>query len=143
MGPEAAEILLVEDNDEDAELTTRALHRHKLTHRLHRVIDGAEAVDFLFGAGETAPPATPPRVILLDLKLPKVSGMDVLRRLKRDDKLKTVPVVILTSSKEDVDLQEAYAIGVNSYVVKPVDFAKFVEAVEQLGRYWAQLNERP
>jgi two-component system, response regulator len=143
MGPEAAEILLVEDSDEDAELTTRALHRHKLTHRLRRVVDGAEAVDFLFGGGGTAPPGPPPHVILLDLKLPKLSGMEVLRRLKRDDKLKTVPVVILTSSREDVDLREAYAIGVNSYVVKPVGFAEFVEAVEQLGRYWTRLNERP
>jgi two-component system response regulator len=137
------EILLVEDNDEDAELTTRALRKRKLTNRLHRVSDGAEAIDFLFGTGayRTSEPKSPPRVILLDLKLPKVDGLEVLRKLKNDDTLKTVPIVILTSSKEDRDLAEAYRLGVNSYIVKPVDFDQFVNVVEQLGMYWVLLNE--
>ena len=142
---DAVEILLVEDSDEDAELTTRALKKHKLTNHLHRVADGAEAIDFLFGTGAHAARngARAPRVILLDLKLPKIDGMEVLRRLKADPALKTIPVVVLTSSKEDRDLHEAYALGVNSYIVKPVEFDKFVQAVEQLGLYWTLLNERP
>jgi two-component system, response regulator len=139
------EILLVEDSDEDAELTTRALKKRKLTNHLHRVADGAEAIDFLFGTGAyTARTGCPsPRVVLLDLKLPKLDGMEVLRKLKADPVLKAIPVVVLTSSKEDRDLEEAYSLGVNSYIVKPVEFDKFVEAVEQLGLYWALLNERP
>ena len=139
------EILLVEDSDEDAELATRALRKHKLTNHLHRVADGAEAVDFLFrrGAYAARSDAAAPRVILLDLKLPKLDGMEVLRKLKADPALKAVPVVVLTSSKEDRDLEEAYRLGVNSYIVKPVEFDKFVQAVEQLGLYWALLNERP
>ncbi len=142
---DAVEILLVEDSDEDAELTTRALKKRKLTNHLHRVADGAEAVEFLFGTGAYAARngAIAPRVILLDLKLPKVDGMEVLRRLKGDSALKAIPVVVLTSSKEDRDLQEAYQLGANSYIVKPVEFDKFVQAVEQLGLYWALLNERP
>jgi two-component system response regulator len=145
MDLDAVEILLVEDSDEDAELATRALKKHKLTNHLHRVADGAEAVDFLFGVGAyAARNGTPaPRVILLDLKLPKLDGMDVLRRIKADATLRTVPVVVLTSSKEDRDLQEAYKLGVNSYIVKPVQFDKFVQAVEQLGLYWTLLNQRP
>lgn len=139
MDLDAVEILLVEDSDEDTELTTRALKKHHLTNRLHRVGDGAAALDILFG-----PTAhIVPRVILLDLKLPKVDGMEILRKLKADDVLKTVPVVVLTSSKEDRDLEEAYKLGVNSYIVKPVEFDKFVQAVEQLGMYWTLLNERP
>jgi two-component system response regulator len=142
---DVVEILLVEDSDEDAELTMRALKKHKLTNHLHRVADGAEAVDYLFGTGTDAARTggSAPRVILLDLKLPKIDGMEVLRRLKGDPALKTIPVVVLTSSKEDRDLQEAYALGVNSYIVKPVEFDKFVKAVEQLGMYWALLNARP
>jgi two-component system response regulator len=142
---DAVEILLVEDSDEDAELTTRALKKHKLTNHLHRVVDGAEAVDFLFGTGAYAARngTLAPRVILLDLKLPKLDGMGVLRRIKADATLRTVPVVVLTSSKEDRDLQEAYKLGVNSYIVKPVQFDKFVQAVEQLGLYWTLLNQRP
>jgi two-component system response regulator len=145
MDLDAVEILLVEDTDEDAELTARALRKHKLTNHMHRVTDGAEAIDFLFGTGAYAgrSRSTPPRVILLDLKLPKVDGMEVLRRIKADASLKTTPVVVLTSSKEDRDLDEAYLLGVNSYIVKPVGFEKFVQAVEQLGLYWTLLNERP
>jgi two-component system response regulator len=138
------EILLIEDNDEDAELTTRALRKNKLTNRLHRLVDGAEALDYLFGSADHVRDASPaPKVILLDLKLPKVDGLEILRRLKQDKTLQAVPVVVLTSSREDRDLQEAYRLGVNSYIVKPVEFDKFVHAVEQLGMYWALLNERP
>jgi two-component system response regulator len=145
MDLDAVEILLVEDSDEDAELATRALRKRKLTNHLHRVADGAEAIDFLFGTGMYAARSrsTAPRVILLDLKLPKVDGLQVLRRLKADPTLGTIPVVILTSSKENRDLQEAYRLGANSYIVKPVEFDKFVQAVEQLGLYWTLLNERP
>jgi CheY-like chemotaxis protein len=140
---DAVEILLVEDSDEDAELTTRALRKHKLTNHLHRVADGAAALDFLFGRGTYSPRngRPPPRVILLDLKLPKVDGMEVLRTLKADPELKSIAVVVLTSSREDRDLHAAYALGANSYIVKPVEFEKFVQAVEQLGLYWTLLNE--
>jgi CheY-like chemotaxis protein len=142
---DAVEILLVEDSDEDAELTIRALKRQKLTNQLHRVTDGAAALEFLFGTGEYASRKTdpPPRVVLLDLKLPKVDGMEVLTRLKEDPLLKKIPVVVLTSSREDRDLKRAYELGVNSYIVKPVEFDKFVKAVEQLGFYWALLNTQP
>ena len=142
MDLDAVEILLVEDSDEDAELTTRALRRHKLTHQMHRVSDGAEALEFLFATGQYSSRSAdrPPRVVLLDLKLPKVSGMEVLRKLKHDPRTRSVPVVVLTSSNEDRDLHEAYQLGANSYIVKPVEFDKFVNAVEQLGLYWALLN---
>jgi two-component system response regulator len=139
----AVEILLVEDSDEDAELTTRALQRQKLGNQLHRVADGAAALDFLFARGPYSARAgmSPPRVILLDLKLPKVNGLEVLRKLKAEDSTRMIPIVVLTSSKEDRDLNEAYALGVNSYIVKPVEFDKFVTAVETLGLYWVTLNE--
>jgi CheY-like chemotaxis protein len=139
------EILLVEDSDDDAELTLRALKKRRLTNQLHRVKDGAEALDFLFSTGEYAAraTATSPRVVLLDLKLPKVDGLEVLRRIKTDPRTQAIPVVVLTSSREDRDLIESYRLGVNSYIVKPVEFDKFLDAVEQLGLYWALLNERP
>ena len=139
----AVEILLVEDSDEDAELTMRTLKKQKLTNQLYRVADGAEALDFLFsrGAYTNRQDAAPPRVVLLDLKLPKVNGLEVLRALKENPATKTIPVVVMTSSKEDRDLKEAYALGVNSYIVKPVEFDKFVKAVETLGMYWVLLNE--
>src|SRR5687768_7617409 len=131
------DILLVEDSDEDAELTMRTLRKQGLANQLHRVIDGAAALDFLFNRGDYADRqgVAPPRVILLDLKLPKVTGLEVLRALKENAATKTIPVVVLTSSKEDRDLKEAYALGVNSYIVKPVEFEKFVKAVETLGLY--------
>jgi two-component system response regulator len=144
MNLDEVEILLVEDSDEDAELTVRALRKHKLANHLHRVSDGAEALDFLFREG-TYPGRSAngtPRVVLLDLKLPKIDGLEVLRRMKASASLKSIPVVVLTSSKEDRDLDEAYALGVNSYIVKPVLFERFVEAVEQVGLYWLLLNER-
>jgi two-component system, response regulator len=139
------EILLVEDSDEDAELALRALRKQKLTNQVHRVQDGAAALEFLFGTGEYNGRSTerPPRVVLLDLKLPKLSGMEVLRRLRADPRTAAVPVVMLTSSQEERDLTEAYALGVNSYIVKPVEFDKFVKAVEELGLYWVLLNVPP
>ncbi len=142
---DAVEILLVEDSDEDAELTIRALKQRKLANDLFRVKDGAEALDFIFATGAYAERdgSPKPRVVLLDLKLPKVDGMEVLRRMKEDAATRTIPVVMLTSSKEDRDLEAAYRLGVNSYIVKPVEFDKFVAAVEQLGLYWALLNQNP
>jgi CheY-like chemotaxis protein len=142
---DVVEILLVEDSDEDAELAIRALRQKKLANDLFRVKDGAEALDFIFAtgtyAGRNGQPK--PRVVLLDLKLPKVDGMEVLRRLKEDPTTRAIPVVMLTSSKEDRDLEAAYRLGVNSYIVKPVEFDKFVSAVETLGFYWALLNQNP
>ncbi|HEU5058591.1 MAG TPA: response regulator [Kofleriaceae bacterium] len=142
---DVVEILLVEDSDEDAELTVRALKQRKLANDLFRVKDGAEALDFIFatGAYESRNGQPKPRVVLLDLKLPKVDGMEVLRRMKEDPATRSIPVVMLTSSKEDRDLEAAYRLGVNSYIVKPVEFDKFVAAVEQLGLYWALLNQNP
>jgi two-component system response regulator len=142
---DVVEILLVEDSDEDAELTIRALKQRKLANDLFRVKDGAEALDFIFATGAYANRGdlAKPRVVLLDLKLPKVDGMEVLRRMKEDPVTRTIPVVMLTSSKEDRDLESAYRLGVNSYIVKPVEFDKFVAAVEMLGLYWALLNQNP
>jgi two-component system, response regulator len=142
---DVVDILLVEDSDEDAELTIRALKQRKLANDLFRVKDGAEALDFIFATGAYASRGhrPKPRVVLLDLKLPKVDGMEVLRRMKEDPTTRTIPVVMLTSSKEDRDLEAAYRYGVNSYIVKPVEFDKFVAAVEQLGLYWALLNQFP
>jgi two-component system, response regulator len=136
------DILLVEDSDEDAELTIRALTRKRLANQLHRVVDGVEALDFLNGTGSYADrPSETPKLVLLDLKLPKVDGLEVLRKIKGEPRTQSIPVVVLTSSREDRDLIESYRLGVNSYIVKPVDFEKFVEAVGQLGLYWAVLNE--
>ena len=139
------QILLVEDNPNDAELTLRALKKHHLANRVHHVKDGAEALDFMFGTGMYAgrSAAAGPRVVMLDLKLPKVDGWEVLRRIKADERTKDTPVVILTSSREESDLVEGYRLGVNSYVQKPVEFDKFVEAVAQLGMYWMVLNQTP
>lgn len=139
---ETAGVLLVEDNPRDAELTIRALKRHNLANQLFHVQDGAEALDFLFGRGkyEGRPSSAMPKVILLDLKLPKVSGLEVLRLMKQDPRLRTVPVVIITSSAEDPDMQAAYRLGANSYVVKPVKFDEFMEAMSRLGVYWLLLN---
>lgn len=134
------EVLLVEDSPDDAELAIRALRKHNLANNLHHAEDGLEALDFLLDEGRTA---SPPRVILLDLKLPKIDGIEVLRRLRADPRTRHIPVVVLTSSKEDRDLQRAYELGVNSYIVKPVDFTKFADVVGQLGMYWVLINELP
>ncbi len=139
------EILLVEDNPADVELTLRALREHHLANLVHVVKDGAEALDFLFLTGSYADqqPEISPKVILLDLKLPKVDGLEVLRRIKADNRTKTIPVVVLTSSQEQRDLVSSYELGVNSYIVKPVEFEKFEQSVKELGLYWLLLNQLP
>ncbi len=136
------EILLVEDNVHDAELTIRALKRRHLTNKLIHVKDGAEALDFIFGTGQYAGRdiSQRPKVMLLDLKLPKVDGLEVLRAMKSDQRTKTIPIVVMTSSQEQRDIVETYQLGVNSYVVKPVDFEGFSKAVSELGCYWVLLN---
>ncbi|NOH02888.1 MAG: response regulator [Chloroflexi bacterium] len=138
-------ILLVEDNPDDEALTVRALRKNNIANRLSVVRDGAEALDFLFGAGSYAGRDLNdmPEIVLLDLKLPKVDGLEVLRRIREDPRTQLLPVVILTSSREEQDLIAGYKLGANSYVRKPVDFSQFVEAVHQLGLYWLVLNEAP
>ncbi len=139
------EILLVEDNLHDVEMTLRALKKQNLANKVHVVKDGAEALDYLF-AGEIYANRDinqSPKLILLDLKLPKVDGLEVLRQVKSDERTKTIPVVVLTSSREEQDMIESYKLGVNSYIVKPVDFDKVLDAVGELGLYWLLLNEQP
>jgi CheY-like chemotaxis protein len=137
------DILLVEDNPRDVEMTLRALKKQNLANKVHVVKDGAEALDFIFSRGAYAhrDKNHVPKVVLLDLKLPKVSGLEVLRAIKGDAQARTIPVVVLTSSQEEKDMVESYQLGVNSYIVKPVDFDKFVEAVGQLGLYWLLINK--
>ena len=139
------EILLVEDNPNDVELTLRALRKQNLDGKVFVVRDGAEALDFIFGSGAYASRRIDdrPRVVFLDLKLPKVDGIEVLRRVKADVRTKDIPIVMLTSSQEERDIVETYRLGVNSYIVKPVDFSNFVHAVSELGMYWSQLNKTP
>ena len=138
-------ILLVEDNADDEALTLRSLNKSKIANTIVVVRDGAEALDYLFCTGSYADrnPLDLPQVILLDLKLPKIDGLEVLRRLRAEPRTHMLPVVILTSSKEEQDLVNAYSSGANSYVRKPVDFTQFVEAIRQLGLYWLVLNEVP
>jgi two-component system, response regulator len=134
----AVEILLVEDNPEDAELTIRTLERSNLANHLLHLSDGQEALDFLFNDENTMP-----KLVLLDIKMPKVDGLDVLRRIKADENKRVIPVVVLTSSKEETDIIESYKLGVNAYIVKPVDFDRFVKAVSELGLFWLVLNQPP
>jgi CheY-like chemotaxis protein len=138
-------ILLVEDNPDDEELTTRALRQAKVANDLVVVRDGAEALEFVFGTGQYAGRdlSRMPALILLDLKLPKLSGLDVLQRLRADERTKLIPTVILTSSSEDEDMLKSYRHGANSYVRKPVEFSAFASAVSQLGVYWMLINESP
>jgi two-component system response regulator len=138
-------ILLVEDNPDDEALTLRALKKNNITNKIVVARDGVEALDYLFGTGMYAGRNTSvePELILLDLKLPKIDGFEVLKKLRADERTKLLPVVILTSSKEQQDVVNGYGLGANSYVRKPVDFQNFVEAVGQLGLYWLVLNERP
>lgn len=145
MGNEEKVILLVEDNADDEALTKRAFKKNNVMNRLVVARDGVEALDYLFGSGAHAGRDlnVMPTVILLDLKLPKVDGLEVLRRLRADPRTRLLPVVVLTSSKEEQDLAQSYSIGINSYIRKPVDFEQFIEAVKQLGLYWLVLNEAP
>ncbi len=138
-------ILLVEDNPDDQALTLRALKKNNIANDVVIVEDGAQALDYLFGAGqfEGRDTSDRPSLVLLDLKLPKVDGLGVLARIRADERTRTMPVVVLTSSSEENDLLMSYELGVNSYIRKPVDFAEFVEATRQLGVYWLMLNEQP
>ena len=139
------EVLLVEDNPHDAEMTLGALKKHNLANRLHHVKDGAEALAFIFATGSysTRKIECSPKVVLLDLKLPKVDGLEVLTKMKADERTRMTPVVVLTSSDEERDVCESYRLGVNSYIVKPVDFEKFSESMRQLGLYWLLINRSP
>jgi two-component system, response regulator len=136
-------ILLIEDNPKDEALTLRALKKHNIGNDVVIARDGAEAIERLFGPGDDGPKPPLPQLVLLDLKLPKIDGLDVLRRIRSDDRTRLLPVVILTSSVEERDLMQGYRLGANSYVRKPVDFNEFAEAVRQLGLYWLILNRPP
>ena len=142
MNAQTVEILLVEDNPNDLELALRAFEKNKFDNNIEIARDGQEALDYLFGGNGRAA-GVAPRIVLLDLKLPKVDGLQVLREIRADETLRHLPVVILTSSREESDIVESYDLGVNSYIVKPVDFDKFVETVQTLGLYWLLLNEPP
>ena len=140
------EILIVEDNPDDLELTLDALHEHRVANRIHIVRDGAEALDFIFGRGAYSArqaQKNDPKVVLLDLKLPLVDGLEVLRQMKANPDTRHIPVVVLTSSREERDMVESYKLGVNSYIVKPVDFDQFTQTVRELGLYWVLLNQMP
>ena len=143
MNVNEVEILLVEDNPQDAELTIRTLKKQKLVNKIFTAKDGAEALDFIFCRGPYSGQSTPSalKVILLDLKLPKVNGMEVLKEIKADKRTRSIPVVIVTSSQEDPDIKTAYELGANSYVVKPVGFESFVESMNNLGLYWLLINQ--
>jgi CheY-like chemotaxis protein len=145
MAQEQVEILLAEDNPEDAEMTMRALRRNNLANKLHWVKDGAEALDYLFCTGQYASrdASRPPKLVLLDIKMPKVDGIGVLRRLKADAATRSIPVVVMTSSNEERDVFESYRLGVNSYIVKPVQFDAFMETVAKIGMYWVLTNRVP
>lgn len=145
MSDNKIEILLVEDNPHDAELTIRSLRKVNLANKLIHVKDGAEALDFIFARGAYAyrKVENRPKVILLDIKMPKVDGIEVLRQIKLNDSTRIIPVVIMTSSREEQDIIKSYNLGVNSYVVKPVDFEGFAKAVSELGFYWLMINQAP
>lgn len=142
---QAIEILLVEDNPSDAKLTMRALQKNHLCNTIVHLTDGADALDFIFAQGKYAERDlnNRPKVILLDLKMPKLSGIEVLQRIKTDERTKMIPVIVMTSSKEDSDINACYKLGVNSYVVKPVGFENFSKAVVELGLYWMLINQDP
>jgi len=139
------EILLVEDNPNDVELALHTMQKHNFANRIHVVRDGVEALDFVFcrGAYESRSINRPPKVVLLDLKLPKVDGLEVLRQIRGDERTRMLPVVIMTSSREERDVIESYKLGINSYIVKPMNFGEFCEVVHQVGCYWLLLNQPP
>jgi two-component system response regulator len=146
MNPNSVEILLVEDNITDAELTIRELKKHNMANNLIHLKDGEEALDFIFATGKYANTREiqyTPKVVLLDIQMPKVNGIEVLEKIKTDPKTRSVPVVILTSSKENPDIQKCYDLGANSYIVKPVNFDGFAQAIKNLGFYWLLLNQAP
>jgi len=146
MNQNPVDLLLVEDNQFDAELTIRELKNHNLANNLFHVKDGGEALDFIFGEGIYTSRQhinNLPKLILMDINMPKVNGIEALEKLKSDERTKTIPVVILTSSKEDPDIQTCYKLGANSYIVKPVNFERFAEAIKNLGFYWLLLNQLP
>ena len=146
MNLNSVDLLLVEDNINDAELAIRELKKHNLTNNLFHVKDGEEALEFIFATGRYAATRTidnPPKLILLDIHMPKVNGLEVLKAIKKEEQTKTIPVVILTSSKEDPDIKESYKLGANSYIVKPVNFEGFADSIKTLGFYWLLLNQPP
>lgn len=146
MDPNSVDILLVEDNITDAELTIRELKKHNMANNLFHVRNGEEAIDFIFATGKYAATRNiqyPPKVILLDIQMPKVNGIEVLAKIRSDDRTRVTPVVILTSSKENPDIQKCYDLGANSYIVKPVNFEGFAQAIKNLGFYWLLLNQPP
>lgn len=139
------EVLLVEDSDEDAELVIRSLKKHNLGNNLVHVSDGVEALDFIFARGEFSDRSVGdiPKVILMDLKMPKMDGLQVLKEIKKDDRTKMIPVIMMTSSKEEKDIIDSYQLGVNSFIVKPVGFENFSKAVAEFGMYWLLINQPP
>lgn len=146
MKQDKVDLLLVEDNPDDAEMAIRQLRKNNMANNLFHVKDGQEALDFIFSTGsyhDRTDIAQRPKIILLDIQMPKVNGIEVLQRLKSDSQTRSIPVVILTSSAEDPDIQKCYALGANSYIVKPVNFESFAEAIKNLGFYWLLLNQKP
>lgn len=146
MNPDSVEVLLVEDNPTDAELTIRELKKYNLANNLVHLKNGEEALDFLFATGEFAGNRNvmyPPKLVLLDIQMPKINGIEVLQQIKQDPRTRALPVVILTSSKEDPDIRRCYELGANSYIVKPVNFERFTDAIRTLGLYWLLLNQPP
>lgn len=146
MDPNSVDILLVEDNMDDAELTIRELNKHHMANNLFHVYDGEEALDFIFATGKfygKRDILKRPKLILLDIQMPKINGIEVLEKIKKESSSKLTPVVILTSSKEDPDIKKCYSLGANSYIVKPVNFERFSEAIRNLGFYWLLLNQPP
>ncbi|KAK6033606.1 response regulator receiver domain protein [Ostertagia ostertagi] len=146
MNHNSIEVLLVEDNINDAELTLRELKKHHLANACYHAKDGEEALDFIFATGKFAglrSIGAPPKLVLLDIQMPKINGIEVLEKIKGDERTKTTPVVMLTSSKEDPDIQKCYKLGANSYIVKPVNFESFTQAIKNIGFYWLLLNQDP
>ena len=144
MNLNAPDLLLIEDNTSDAELTIRELKKHHLANNLFHVKDGEEALEFIFATGKYADTNSlrnPPKLILLDIQMPKVNGIEVLQKIKSDERTKVIPVIILTSSKEDPDIKACYKLGANSYIVKPVNFDGFSQAIKNIGTYWISLNK--